>query len=112
MSKISDVLRLKFESKLSHRDISSCLKIGPATVSGILTRFRNAGLTWPLPDELSEAVLEQNLFLAKACSTKKALPDFSLMHKEIKLRGMTKILSWQEYQALHPKITQKPKYNC
>lgn len=103
MSKINDVLRLKFEAKLSHRDISLCLKIGPATVSEILTRFKNAKISWPLPDELSEAVLEQRLFPGKACSTKKVLPDFTLIHKELKRKGMTKILLWQEYQALHPK---------
>jgi transposase len=103
MSKINDVLRLKFEAKLSHRDISSCLKIGPATVSEILTRFKNADLTWPLPFELSEAALEQRLFPGKACSTKKALPDFALMHKELKRKCMTKILLWQEHQSMHPK---------
>ena len=71
MSKINDVLRLKFEAKLSHRDIALCLKIGPATVSEILTRFKNAKLNWPLPDDLSEAVLEQRLFPGKGSSAKK-----------------------------------------
>ncbi|WP_274620640.1 hypothetical protein [Colwellia maritima] len=33
MSKNNDVLRLKFETKLSHCDISLCLKTDPATVS-------------------------------------------------------------------------------
>ncbi|NQX98934.1 MAG: transposase, partial [Flavobacteriales bacterium] len=99
MSKINDVLRLKFEAKLSHRDIALCLKIGPATVSEILTRFKNAKLSWPLPDALSEAVLEQRLFPGKGSSAKKEVPDFALMHKELKRKGMTKILLWQEYQA-------------
>lgn len=99
MSKINDVLRLKFEAKLSHRDIALCLKIGSATVSEILTRFKNAKLSWPLPDDLSEAVLEQRLFPGKGSSAKKEVPDFALMHKELKRKGMTKILLWQEYQA-------------
>jgi len=33
MTKIYDVLRLKFEAKLSNRDVAHCLKIGAATVS-------------------------------------------------------------------------------
>lgn len=102
MSKINDVLRLKFEGKLSHRDVALCLKIGPATVSEILSRFKNAKLTWPLPDDLSQAELEQRLFPGKACSMKKTPPDCPLIYKELKRKGMTKLLLWQEYQAKYP----------
>ncbi len=62
MSKINDVLRLKFEAKLSHRDISLCLKIGPATVSETLTRFKNAKLSWPLPDDLKYLTKSYRIF--------------------------------------------------
>jgi transposase len=102
MTKIYDVLRLKFEAKLSNRDVAHCLKIGAATVSDILGRFRNAGLTWPLSDDLKDVVLEARLFPGKACSPHKAQPDFAQIHRELKRKGMTKLLLWQEYQAEYP----------
>lgn len=49
MRKIKDVLRLKFEVGLSHRDIGQCLSLGPSTVSEILSRFKSSDLSWPLP---------------------------------------------------------------
>lgn len=102
MTKIHDVLRLKFEAKLSNRNVAHCLKMGSATVSDILTRFRGSGLQWPLPEEIDEQALENRLFPGKSCSQKKAQPDFAMVHKELKRKGMTKLLLWQEYQAENP----------
>lgn len=102
MSKINDVLRLKFEGKLSNRDVSQCLKIGAATVSDILGRFRNAKLPWPLPIDINESALEARLYPGKLSTHNKTPPDFALIHQELKRKGMTKLLLWQEYQAEYP----------
>lgn len=102
MNKVHDVLRLKYEAKLSNRDVAHCLKIGAATVSDIIGRFRNAGLSWPLPAELTDTLLEAKLYPGKACDQAKTPPDFSVVHQELKRKGMTKLLLWQEYHAAHP----------
>jgi hypothetical protein len=57
ISKIKDVLRLKFDFKLTSRDVAHCLKIGAATFSDIMARFRTAKFDWPLPEELTETEL-------------------------------------------------------
>ena len=102
MSKIKDALRLKFEAKLSNRDVAHCLKIGAATVSDILARFRNAKLDWPLPENLTEIALEARLYPDKKSPSTKAQADFANIHQELKNKGMTKLLLWQEYLQENP----------
>ncbi len=99
MSKIKDVLRLKFDSKLSNRDVAHCLKIGAATVSDILARFRTAKFDWPLPEELTETALEQRLYPKKQTTSIKAQPNFIEIRQELKRKGISKLLLWQEYLA-------------
>lgn len=50
MNKIKEVLRLKYDCGLSNRSIASCLKLGPSTISELLTRFKQSQLGWPLPE--------------------------------------------------------------
>ncbi|WP_370450232.1 sigma factor-like helix-turn-helix DNA-binding protein [Corallococcus interemptor] len=64
MRKLREVLRLKYERKLSGREIARALGIGKGTVSRYLYRAQAAKLTtWPLPPELDEdAALTALLF--------------------------------------------------
>ena len=100
MSKIKDILRLRFDAGLSLRDISKCCSVGPATVSEILSRFATSGLSWPLLGETSETELEKAVYKGKNSSRHKRQPDFALMHQELKRKGMTKLLLWQEYRDI------------
>ncbi|MFT4746266.1 MAG: hypothetical protein ACI8XG_000337 [Congregibacter sp.] len=43
MRKVKDVLRLKFEVGLSHRDVGKCLNLGLATVSNFRTKPKSDG---------------------------------------------------------------------
>ncbi len=66
-------------------------------------RFRAAGLSWPLDPELDEGRLEAMLYTADPPrSETKALPDWSLVHKEMRRKGVTLYLLWQEYKQEHP----------
>jgi len=62
MRKIKDVLRLKFEACLSHRQIAAATGLSKAAVTKYLARAAEAGLGWPLPAVLDEAALERRLF--------------------------------------------------
>ena len=64
MRRIRDVLRLKYAQGLSEREIARSLDLGKGTVGAYLGRARKAGLTWPLPDALSDDDLELLLFPA------------------------------------------------
>ena len=97
MNKIKEVLRLKYDCGLSNRSIASCLKLGPSTISELLTRFKQSELGWPLPESCSDADLTQALYHGKKASRDKVMPDFTQYAVELRRKGMTKMLLWQEY---------------
>ncbi len=105
MRKIREVLRLKYYCNRSIREISGSCGIGRGTVGDYLHRAKAAGLSWPLPDELSDTALEQQLFpsTASQVSPSRFVPDFHDVHKELQSRKhVTLILLWQEYKEQHP----------
>ena len=59
MRKIREVLRLKHDLRRSNREIGLSCGIGSSTVGDYLQRARNAGVRWPLPEELGDTELEQ-----------------------------------------------------
>ena len=92
MSKIKEVLRLKFDCHLPNRSIAACLNMGCSTISDIIMRFRDSQLAWPLPEGMTESRLESLLYSGRGADTGRCIPDFSLYHQELKRKGMTKIL--------------------
>lgn len=103
MRKIKEVLRLRWEAGLSHRAIGSSCGIGCATAREYIIRAQAAGLCWPLPEELGEAELEQLLFPPPSSSdAKRPEPDWDQVHQELRRKGVTLGLLWQEYKAVHP----------
>lgn len=102
MRKIREVLRLRFEAGLSERQIAASLSVARSTVQECLRRAREAGLSWPLPPELDEMVLEARLYPAEPAAPSFPLPDFGHVHAELRRTGVTRLLLWQEYRAAHP----------
>lgn len=103
MRTIKEVLRLKYEAKLSLRKISSSLNIALGTVSLHLNRADKAGITWPIPKEIDDQTLETMLFPSYLPSVRPgyAEPDYLTMHNELKRKGVTKQLLWEEYKQVH-----------
>jgi hypothetical protein len=62
MRKIKEVLRLKFEAKLSHEKIAAATGMSKGAVTNAVQRAMQKGLGWPLPAELDEAGLEALLY--------------------------------------------------
>ena len=104
MRQVHDVLRLKWAGGLSDRQIARSLGLSRPTVANYVHRAQAAGLSWPLPDGLDEAALERLLFpLSPARATTEHLaPDWSHLHQELKRKGVTLFLLWQEYKATTP----------
>jgi transposase len=101
MRKIKDVLRLRHTAGLSYRQIATSLHIGYGAVVRYLQRAEAAGLTWPLPEEISEEELEQRLFSTRGPQERvtRTVPDFATLHQELQRKGVTLQLLWEEYQA-------------
>lgn len=104
MRKIKEVLRLHWDLRLSNRDIANSIKVSSSTVGTCLRRAKEAGLTWPLPLGLDGAELEQKLYRP----VRNRIPhgsrdiDWLAQHKELKRKGMTRYLLWDEYKQSHP----------
>ena len=103
--KIKDVLRLKFDVGLSHRQIGISLGISHSTVAGYLRRAARAGLGWPVPEAWSETDLEQALFVqphrVAGHAPARVPPDWPDIHQQLKRKGVTLLLLWQEYKERH-----------
>jgi transposase len=69
MRKISEVFRQRYELKLSYRDIAKSLTISISTIYDYLARGKAAGISWPLPEGISEQELYDKLFLPVAQSS-------------------------------------------
>ncbi|MBM9614863.1 IS21 family transposase [Desulfobulbus rhabdoformis] len=104
MRKIREVLRLKHDLRRSNREIGLSCGIGSSTVGDYLQRARNAGLRWPLPEELGDTELEQRLFPPPTpANSSRLFPDFQEVHRELQSRKhVTLNLLWQEYKEQHP----------
>lgn len=104
MRKIREVLRLKFDCHLSEREIAQSCAISRSTVGEYQRRYEQTGLSWPLPADLDDAQLEAALFPPLPCvaRTARPQPDWPQVHQELRRKGVTLFLLWQEYKAAHP----------
>ena len=100
MRKIHEVLRLYFEHGRSKREIARIINVSPTTVSDYLARATLAGLSFPLPPEVDDAALERRLFPpSEPSSVQRPAPAWATVHKELRRKGVTLELLWQEYKA-------------
>lgn len=104
MRKIEEVLRLHFECRLSTRAIGKSLLLGRTTVSEYVRRARAAGIAWPLPEGLHEVELDRRLFAPppKPSQPPRPEPNWSEVHQELRRKGVTLSLLWEEYKAACP----------
>ena len=104
MRKIKEVLRLKWGKGMSNRKIATSCGIGRLTVSEYLRRAEEAGVGWPLPADLDDARLERQLFPPPPDlpAQVRGIPDWLVIHRELKLKSVTLFLLWQEYRTAHP----------
>ena len=105
MRRVREILRLKFECGRSDRAIAVAVSVARSTVQLCLARFAAAGLSWPLPAPLTEQGLEALLFAplggSKPGKRLKAEPDWAAIHRELRRPGVTLLLLWEEYHAIH-----------
>jgi transposase len=104
MRKIKEVLRLRYEVHLSHRDIHQALNIGYGTVVDYLQRAKVAGVEWPLAESMDERTLGRLLLPSSGESGQQAFVDLDYLavHQELKRPHVTKLPLWEEYRQPHP----------
>jgi transposase len=103
MRTVREILRLHFEHDLSQRAIARACSVSPTTVGDYLERVRQSGSNWATISALDDSSLKVLLTPeGKAPASRKPLPDFVAIHKEMKKKGVTLQLLWEEYRAIHP----------
>ncbi len=102
MRSIRELYRLKYEAGLSHERIARALAISKGVVAKYVAHAGAAQLT---PAELlamSEDELARRLRPTRPIPLRHVQPDYAAIHQELKRRGMTLWLLWEEHVAAHP----------
>lgn len=99
MRKIKEILRLKLDVKLSHERIAQSLAMSKGVVAKYAGLAATAGLDWQAVREMDEAALERRLLGRPERQPDFAMPDYGRIHQELRRKGVTLMLLWEEYQA-------------
>lgn len=106
MRQINELLRLKHQNHLSVREIARSCGLPASTVGDYLKRAQAASLTWPLAEDLTDQQLLEKLLDGSCEAAPPAagghLPDWKHLHQELRRKGVTLQLLWQEYRQVHP----------
>ncbi|MGC9272227.1 IS21 family transposase [Acidiphilium sp.] len=104
MRQIRQMLRLAGEG-ISAREMGRMLGVARSTIQDNLKRAQEAGLAWPVPTELSDAVLEERLFAHsgyKRGVRRRTEPAWGDLVCELKRPGVNLQVLWEEYREQHP----------
>jgi transposase len=111
MRYVRDILRLHTEHQVTGRQIAQSLGLSHSTVMGVLHRAAALGLTWPLPAELDDAALEGRLYPPMAGEVVgRAEPAWEEIYRELRRKGVTLRLLWQEYRRDYPDGYQDSRF--
>jgi len=112
MRKIKEVLRLKWDQKLTNRQIAKSCSISHTTVREYHLRAELAGLSWPLDPKLDDTAIEHLLFprCRKPGPNKRQMPDMKYLYQELKRKSVTLQLLWYEYKQSNPEGYQYSQF--
>lgn len=102
MRNIKEILRLKLDCGLSHERIGRALGLSKGVVTKYVVRAQIAGLDWA-----AVATLEETQIAARLCPVpavvrgERASIDLAWVHSELRRKGVTLQLLWQEYSQAH-----------
>jgi transposase len=104
MRVVREVLHLTFAG-ISKREVARRTALASSTVRATIARFQSLGLTWPLPETVTDSELEAKLYKnagKKQGHRRIAEPDWAILHREMKRKHVTLSILWDEYIEVHP----------
>jgi len=116
MNILKEVLRLKYLGRLSNRKIELLGLTSKSAVSNYITAFKKSKLTIDEALSMEDDALLARLYpelRQKQKKSSKPHPDWEYIHSELRKKGMTRQLLWEEYKEQHPDgygITQFNEY--
>ncbi len=113
MRKVREILRLAISHQRGHREIACSCSISPSTVGNYVNRIKDAGLTYAQIKEMDDDQLKELLAgtsTTKAKDRSRPQPDWEQIHKELRKKGVTLQLLWEEYKQVHPDGYQSTQF--
>ena len=112
MRKVREVLWLYHAAELSIRAVARSVGVSPTTAGDYVHRVELQELTWPLPESVDDAALQRRLLMSPTPpkETPRPLLDWGEIHRELRRKGVTLTLLWQEYKAAHPEGLQYSQF--
>lgn len=104
MRKLRDILRLRLEVGLKMRQIKASLRISLGAVQKIISKADELGLDWSTIEQLDDEQLAHQFYPDSdvRVSNQLVIPDWSEIHKELKHKGVTRHLLWEEHTQQYP----------
>jgi transposase len=105
MRRVREILRLKYEVGATDRAVARAVGVARSTARLCLDRVAAAGLSWPLPETVTDGALEALLFARSGAQIglrRKLEPDWVEVHRELRRPGVTLMLLWEEYRQEQP----------
>lgn len=107
MNVVKEVLRLKYIAQLSNRNIQTLGIASKSGVSNFTSRFEKSGLNIHRALSMDDSELSAILFpelrqYMKPSYHRKPHPDWNYVHSELKKKGVTRQLLWEEYKQANP----------
>jgi len=116
MKKIKEILKLKYQVGFSYRRIASSIGVSRSATAEYCRRFEILSDKLEEFLEYDEDTMYKMLFPEQTTlkkESKRPKPDLEYIDKEIRKKGVTYLLLWQEYKEQHPNgygYTQFKKY--
>lgn len=93
-----EIIRLK-SLNFSNLAIANSLCCSRNTVSEVLRRSETHGISWPIPDALTNRDIERLFYPERGNNEGRKLPDYEYIYNELAKPGVTLTLLWAEYCA-------------
>ncbi len=112
MKKIRKVLKLKYDSNLSQREIGRVLNISKSVVGEYLSLFKTIDLTFNEAMKLSDDDIIEKLQNQREASEKynNFIKEIPTILKKFQYKGMTKLLVWEDYIKKYPEGYQYSRF--
>lgn len=113
MKKIKEVVRLHYEAGMSYRQIAQALNMSRPTVTKIITKWEETDYSFSKIKDLPDSTVEEYFYRAKSHSSKasdlkKEFPQYAI---ELKRKGVTLQLFWEEYIKENPDGLKSTQFN-
>lgn len=104
MRQLREILRLKYDKELSNAQIARCCGISKGSVAKQVNRLRESGLSWDGLRDHDDAQIRRALYGERSAEGRPRIhaePDFKAVNRELRRKGVTLQLLWEEYASAH-----------